>query len=87
MLLEVIQAVIPLLGTQAAAGVESLRVTSRAGSPLLLAQGITEAHNKSLMPHHCLRAGRKVRWASTQTVSSHVAGTGCLPLLVWGQIG
>lgn len=59
MLLEVIQAVIPLLGTQAAAGVESLRVTSRAGSPLLLAQGITEAHSKSLMPHHCLQSREK----------------------------
>lgn len=59
MLLEVIQAVIPLLGTQAAGGMESLGVTSRAWSPLLLAQGMAEAHRKSLMPHHCLQGGEK----------------------------
>lgn len=45
MLLEVIQAVIPLLGMQASGGMESLRVTSRAWKPFLLAQGITEAHS------------------------------------------
>lgn len=44
-----------LLGTQAAGGMESLGVTSRAWSPLLLAQGMTEAHSKSLMHHHCLQ--------------------------------
>lgn len=59
MLLEVIQAVISLLGTQAAGGVESLRVTSRTWSPLLLAQGITEAHSKSLMPCCCLPGREK----------------------------
>ena len=59
MLLEVIQAVIFLLGMQAAGGVESLRVTSRAQSPLLLAQGSTEVHSKSLTPGRCLQSSEE----------------------------
>lgn len=59
MLLKVIQAVIPLLGMRAVGGVESLRVTSTAWNPLLLDQGFTEVHSKSLTPHHCLQSNEK----------------------------
>lgn len=50
---------IPLLGMHAAGGVESLRVTSRARSPLLLAQGSTEVHSKFLTPRCCLQSSER----------------------------
>lgn len=59
MLLEVVQAVILLLGMRAAGGVESLRVSSWAWSPLLLAQDSTEVRSNSLMPCHCLQSSEK----------------------------
>lgn len=59
MLLEVIQAVIPLLGIWATGGVESLRVASRAWSPLLLVQGSAEVHSKSLTPRCFLQSNEK----------------------------
>lgn len=59
MLLEVIQAVIPLLGMWASGGVESLRATSRAQRHLPLAQGSTEVHSRSLMPRRCLQSSEK----------------------------